>query len=143
MVSISKIKAFLDSMYGFDVLKKGRKREVVYARKVLISILVDYGYTHKEINHVYNVPHDMCIFHRKTFNQIRPIDLDRYNACIEYYQLPVTIYNSVNAIDKDPSVVKMIDKILGLGRRDFKYFDNKIFKPFIRNLELEKSITEV
>ena len=141
MITINLIKTHLDLVYGFDVLKKSRKRKIVYARKVLITILVDYGFTHAEIKKEYDwIKHDICIFHRNTFNQITPIDLRIYNKCVEYFQLPIQIYNSVNGIDKNPSTASMIDTLLGLSRKDIKYFDNKIFKPFIRNLKIEQSI---
>lgn len=141
MVTINLIKTHLDIVYGFDVLERCRKREVVYARKVLITILVDYGFTHAQIKKEYDwVKHDMCIFHRKTFNQIRPMDLKIYNGCVEYFQLPMPMYNSVNGIDKNATTASMIDILLGLSRKDIKYFNDKVFKPFIRDLKTEKSI---
>ena len=112
MTGILQIKSFLDTRYFFDVLTKRRKKEIVMARKVFVVLCLKYGYSHKQIREKTWVTHTMCIHNSNTFDQIRPIDLEIYNECIDFFNLPIQKYSSVNGI----------------------------FKPFIDNLELERKI---
>ena len=139
-MTLQQLKTQLDLIYGFDISTHLRKRKMVCARKVFINLAHNYGYTWSDITPVIDQKHDTCIYHKSTFSSIRAMDLHIYNNCIDYFNLPLQQYYSVSAIDQNPVVGKIVDELTKMGRKDVKYFNEKVFNPFIRNLRLEKSI---
>ena len=137
------LKYALDELYGFNIARKSRKSELVYAKKVFITLMKDYGYRWKHMVDVIGLSHDNCIFHYKTFGDIKPIDLSIYNTCIDVFELPMIKYPSVSSINGNPLTDEVILKMKGLGFRDLKYFNEKLLDPFLFKLEEEKQLKQL
>jgi len=139
-MKLDELKNVLCHMYGFDMTRKGRKRELVYAKKVFIALSHNYGYRWADILKVINLQHDNCIFHYKSFGDIKTIDLNNYNACIDYFKLPMLKYSSVQAIDGNERIIEISNKLGSLSRRDLRYFDDVVLAKFLKKLQDEADI---
>ena len=142
-MTLGELKYVLDQMYDFDISRRTRKREVVYAKKVFIQLARKYGYNWIDMKKFINLQHDNCIFHYKSFGDIKPMDLEKYNAAIDYFNLPMMKYPSVSAINGSPLFDNISYKISGLGRRDMKYFNEKVLEPFLKKLANEEKIRNI
>lgn len=137
------LKYFVESAYELNMSKRSRARDYVYARKVFVKLAKDYGYEWVQMKRHIDATHDLCIYHYKTFDAIRPKDLRVYNGAIQYFQIGVDHIENIRELS--PTIVRdnVNREINRLNARDFKYFNNNIFKPFLAKLELEKKFSEV
>jgi hypothetical protein len=142
-MTLEELKYVLDQMYDFDIGRKTRKRQVVYAKKVFIKLAKEYGFDWIQMKKFVNLQHDNCIFHYKSFGDIKLMDLEKYNACIDYFNLPMMKYPTVSAINGSPLFDEITYKISGLGRRDMKYFKEKVLDTFLKKLEQEEKIKNI
>tara|TARA_R110002049_G_scaffold231127_2_gene403411 strand:+ start:13112 stop:13570 length:459 start_codon:yes stop_codon:yes gene_type:complete len=142
-MTLEELKYVLDQMYDFDIGRKTRKREVVYAKKVFIKLAKEYGYNWIDMKKFVNLQHDNCIFHYKSFGDIKPMDLEKYNAAIDYFNLPMMKYPTVSAINGSPLFDNIVYQLSGLGRRDMKYFNDKVLIPFFKKLDNEEKIKNI
>jgi len=141
-MSLEELKFVLNQMYEFDISRKTRKREVVYAKKVFIQLAKRYGWQWKDIVPILGISHDNCIFHFNSFGCIRPMDLHHFNSCIDYFNIPLKKIPSVDSIDGNPRLEKVIDKVNSLSRKDLKYFDENVLNSFLKKLSFEKLVME-
>ncbi|MFT5875741.1 MAG: hypothetical protein ACI8WT_004737 [Clostridium sp.] len=139
-MTLEELKFFLDKMYGFDLSIKTKKREKVYAKRVFINLAYNYGYEVQDIHPLMKLKHPVIKHHRSNFGTIMPIDLDMYNKCIDYFDLPMDKIPNVISISGDPRFSKIILKLKELNRADLKYFDEKWISVFIEKLAYEKSL---
>jgi len=142
-MELSELKYVLDKMYGFDISRKTRIRSTVYAKKVFIQLAKNFGYGWTEMKPFVALTHDNCIFHYKSFGDIKTEDLVIYNACIDYFNLPMEKIPAVESINESTLLRNVIFKIKGLGRKDLKYFDKKVLDVFLAKLKYEKEIYEL
>lgn len=142
-MELEELKNVLDIMYGFDIGERTRTRSVVYAKKVYIQLARTFGYDWVDMKNLIQLSHDNCIFHYKSFGDIKPKDLQIYNGCIDYFKLPMKKYQSVESINGSPLFDSICDKISGLGRRDMKYLDDKLLTVFFKKLDQEKKLKNI
>ena len=142
-MTLEELKYVLDQMYGFDISRRTRARAVVYAKKVFIQLAKTYGYDWKDMKDIVKLQHDNCIFHYKSFGDIKPIDLTMYNACIDYFNLPMNKIPTVESINSNPVMEEVLYKIKALGLRDVKYFNANVLDPFLSKLKKEKELNEL
>lgn len=140
MIKIEEFKLKLDELYGFDVLTKKRQRKYAFARKVLVKILTEYGYSNKEILVDTGIHHHMVIYYRKTIHDLDKKDIIVYNNAINYFGINMKKIIDVKVLAKNNMVEDIADRMKCLSRKDLIYFDNQIFKPFLEKIEFEKSI---
>ncbi|MGK0464818.1 hypothetical protein [Clostridium sp.] len=141
---VSEIKLVLDHLYGFNIMSKSKKRKYSYARKTFAVLASNYGHTNGIIAESYSqLTHDIVIYGHKTFNNIKKIDLENYNKCIDRLSLDVKKIDNLKSLSDNEEADEMHKVLKGLGRRDLMYFKSKVFKPFIKKLELEASIQEM
>jgi len=141
-MTLDELKYVLDQMYGYDITRKTRVRERAYAKKVFITLAKDFGFRWKDIVKVIGQKHDVCIWHHKTFGDIKPMDLMMYNACIDYFNLTMTKIPNVQAINGNPVLDKVLYQIKSLSLKDLKYFDSKLLDIFLKKLKHESSLVK-
>tara|TARA_R110002049_G_scaffold245028_4_gene418888 strand:- start:629 stop:1069 length:441 start_codon:yes stop_codon:yes gene_type:complete len=143
-MSLKELLSFLNEKYEMNILNtKTRKRKVVYARKIAVNIALSYGYQIVDITNEWGVSHCKQIYYRNTFSEINPIDLHHYNLAIDEFKLPMKKIPNLRAIDGNPMLDEMIDEISKLGFKDLKFFKNKVFDKFKKNLAYEKEVTDL
>lgn len=139
-MKLSELKYVLDELYGFDISARSRKREYVYARKVFITLARDYGYNWIDMHHVIDQKHDECIYHYRTFHVVNPMDLQHYNTCIDYFNLPMEKIPSMAWRQNGGLVQNMIDKMKEMSARDLRYFDRNRLDVFLKKVKEEEEI---
>ena len=132
----------MNQMYDVDVLSKTRKRNIVYARKTMVNLALNYGYQLCDITEKWGLPHDLQLNYKKTFSDVTPRDLHHYNACIDFFNLPLEKIPNVRAIDGNPFLDVLIDDITTLPVKDLKFFKKKIYDPFKKRLEFERKVMD-
>lgn len=137
------LKMFLDMAYGFDIGARNRKRAMVYAKKVHCKLCVDYGIGLTEAGAPINLAHDNVIYHNKTFDVVRPLDLHNYNAAIDYFNIPLRKIVSMDELTPKPELTELMRKLNCLSRKDFKYFMENKVTPFFRSLNMEREINKI
>lgn len=145
-MKLEELNYVLKTMYGFDMWKKGRKRAHVYARKVYCRLAHEMGYGPTEIMRSINNPafkHDTVLYHVKSFNVVNPIDLYNYNACIDYFNLPIIKVGSINELIYGEELAEVIKDLSKLNRKDLKFFKEEWIPKFKKKLEMEKRLNNM
>ena len=142
-MGVEELKYVLDQLYGFDIARKTKTREVVYAKRVFVNLAFKYGHKVKHICKEVNLNHSGMKHHRDNFGSINPIDLNHYNKCVEYFRLPMETIPSINSINGDYRLLEALDDISALNTKDLKYFREKVLKPFLSKLKFEKSVIQL
>lgn len=132
---------FLDACYGYDIGRKTRKRNVVYAKKVFCQIATKYGgFTLDSIGKEIKLQHDNVLYHRDNFTVIAPIDLHHYNAAITYFNIPIPHITSINELLYGIDMAEIISDLTKLKVKDLREFRRTRIEPFLKQLRIEKSI---
>jgi hypothetical protein len=139
-MKLEDLKIVLDELYGFDICKKSRKRKFVYARKVFVKLAYGYGYTWEDMKEVIGMTHDLCIFHHNSFTSVKPIDLDKYNAAITYFDLPMDKISSMSWYINGEKLHKIVEKLKVLSVKDLKYFEYSRVDRFLEAIQEEKEL---
>lgn len=145
-MTLEELNYVLKTMYGFDMWKKGRKRNYVYARKVYCQLAHKMGYGPTSIMRSINdtsFKHDIVLHHVKTFNVINEIDLYHYNACIDYFNLPINKINSINELIYGEELSEVVKDLSKLNKKDLKYFKEQWIPKFKKKLEMEKRLNNM
>ena len=82
-MDITQLKGLLDRTYGFDISKKTRAREYVYARRVFSKVGRDFGYTFEDIGSIIDCDHSTIIHHIKSFETIHATDKEVYGKVVK------------------------------------------------------------
>ena len=140
---LEELKMFLDACYGFDISRKTRKREIVYAKKVFCQIATKYGgFTLENIGKEIKLQHDNVLYHRNTFVAVAPIDLHHYNAAITYFNIPIPHITSINELIYGIEMSSIIKELTMLNVKDLRLFNKNHIQPFKNKLRFEKEIIE-
>lgn len=123
---------------GVDVKKKGRTRNTVYARKLYAKIALDYGIGPTEAGEAIKFPHDLMIYHHKTFPNVRPKELNAYNQIVKMRNLPMNLIENSRALRQSPTMIRILNKLAKLTPTDLKYFETHKLNTFLDSLEKEK-----
>ena len=137
---LSELIYVLSTTYGWDIAKKTRKREVVYARKVYCKIASDMGYGPSAIGSALGISHDLAIHHRDTFNVVMPRDIMAYNACIDYFNLPLNKISGINELRHGPMLAEVLEQASKFNSKDLRYFIDVIMSNYKKKLMIEKKI---
>lgn len=139
-MTTKELKAVLDDMYGFDISTESRKECYAYARKVFIKLARDYGFGWVDMKAIIGQKHDLCIYHYSTFHVINPMDLEKYNAAIDYFELPMEKIPSMSWFINSAAVNRMMKKLTKLSSKDIKYFKKYRVDRFLDELKQERSL---
>lgn len=139
-MKLEQLKDFLDEVYGFDIKKNTRLRNYAYAKKVFIRVARDYGYRWIEMEPVIGQTHDLLIYHHDTFNTIKPIDLEKYNICIEHFNLPMEKIPSMSWFLHGEKLMSIIEKMKNLSGKNLRYFERHRLDKFLKEVEREEEI---
>lgn len=144
MRAVSAIKLVLDHLYGFNIMSRSRKRKYSYARKTFAVLASNYGHTNGVIAETYSrITHDMIIYGHKTIHNVKKIDIENYNRCIDRLELGIKKIDNLKSLTDNEEANKIHRILRGLGRRDLMYFKSKLLEPFIEKLEKESSIKDI
>tara|TARA_R110002020_G_scaffold100855_5_gene238104 strand:- start:27550 stop:27951 length:402 start_codon:yes stop_codon:yes gene_type:complete len=133
-------------MYDFKIWERGRKRDVIYARKVWCQLAHKMGFGPTAMMRAVNnnaFKHDIMLHHKKTFSVVNTIDLHHYNACIDYFNLPVNKINSINELIYGAELTEVIKDLSELSRKDLKYFREDWIPKFKKKLEMEEKLNKM
>ena len=141
MVEIKEIKSKLDELYGFDILLKRRIRRYAFAKKILTTLLLDYGYTNSEIVIGTGIAHDVILYNKKTISVVNRTDLEIYNRTIDELNLDgIKKINSIRSLHNNEFAEEIFEKLKCMSRKDIAYFKSQVFQPFLEKIDFEKSI---
>ena len=133
----------LEQLYGFKLWNKGRKGDVVCARKVFCKLASEMGYGPTAMSRATGQPHDLMIYHKNTFHSFLPIDLYHYNACIDYFNLPLNKISSIREMLDGDEMSKITKELKSLNSKELKHFLNFVIPNYKKKLKWEKSIKEM
>jgi len=139
-MTLKELNYVLETMYGFKLWEKGRKRDVIYARKVFCQLAHKMGYGPTAMSRATGQPHDLMIYHRETFTSVLPVDIHHYNTCIDYFNLPLKKIEGINELVYGNEISEIIKKISTLGLKDLKHLKNVIIPNFKESIRFEKNI---
>lgn len=135
-----KIKSKIDDLYGFDVLIKRRYRKYAFAKKVLTTMLLNYGYKITDIVQLFKISHDRVLYNKKTMSTINKIDVFVYNKTIEELDLDLEKILTVKSLSENPVVDEIAYKMKSMTRKDLNYFKSNVFEPFLEKIKFEEKI---
>ena len=130
-------------MYDFDISRECRTNHVVRAKKVFIQLCWKYGHRVGNYAPVINVTHANCIFHQKNFHSIFPIDLQMYNACIRYFNLPLEQYGNLFSLNESNEMNNIISQLRNLNKKELIEFKRLKVDTYFKEREFEKEYRNV
>ena len=133
----------LEQLYDFKLWDKGRKGDVVCARKVFCKLASDMGYGPTAMGRATGQPHDLMIYHKSTFHSVMPIDIHHYNACIDYFNLPLNKISNIRELLYGNEINKAIEQLRDLNSKELKDLINFVIPNYKKKLKWEKSIKEM
>ena len=136
--TLERLKDYLNEAYGFDITRDTRLRQVAFGKKVFCYIAKEYGFRVRDIKKTIKQPHDLVIYHHKTFHTVMPIDLDIYNKCVEHFEIPLETIPSTLWLSHGKQIHSMVDKMKVLSMKDLKYFEKRKLDAFIENVKKEQ-----
>lgn len=102
--SLGTLIKILNGLYGFDITRKGRRREYIYARKVYSKIARGLGFTYQSIAGYIGANHATILHHVKTFHVVEEIDIENHDKCIEI--LKAMTYITEELIEENPEILQ-------------------------------------
>lgn len=143
-MKLSELLCFLSEQYGWNITVKGsRKRKIVNAKKVFAKFASDMGYGPSEIGHWLEVPHDLIIHYRKTFDAVLAVDVAAYNKCIDHFDAPLDKINGVLELTNGPMISKVMREVSQLNSKDLRFFADVVLPRFKERLENERKVKEM
>jgi hypothetical protein len=128
------LRDIIKDVLKIDVMKKGRKRDIVDARRIYAKILKDKGYTLVEIGESIGREHTIVVHYIKTANAFMSIDYlwaEKYVRCREkFMDGSIVIPKKASQEDLKKSVLKLTKDNEFFIREREKYMN--VIDKFIR-----------
>lgn len=155
-MTLEKLKAELDSKYGFDIASKSKKRRFAYARKVYCriarklycNIKKEHLHTWDSIGKSINISHDAAYFHFNSFKVVGDRDLRIHDEIVldnelfigTEYSEPIQVIrakeelNTSNKVHEEVKslVVKVNDILFNWDVNTLNDFIDNRLKPYDR-----------
>ena len=148
-MTLEKLKAELDSRYGFDIATKNRKREFTYARKVYCKIARElYCNINKEHLHTWDcigksidTSHDAAYYHFNSFKVVKDKDVRIHDEIIldnkllikSEYNEPIEIVRAKEEIEVNIKINKEIRALVSKVNNVLFNWDVSTLNDFIDN----------
>lgn len=99
-IELYRLRKLVEELYGFDISKRGRRQDLVYAKKVYSKLARDMKHTFQSIGNSIGHNHATILHHYNSFNVVLPDDLEVYHKVLEVYEtLPYCVDNVILSIE--------------------------------------------